>query len=421
MLTKIAVIGSADFIRSIISILPQVEEVEIEPYMYEQPEEAADLVKSLKPCDALFFSGALPFYFSKELHEALPLPSLYLEQDETAIAVSLLSLISRNNISIERISIDLTETSFIKNILADIGIHRAPLHVIDYADKLPNKFDIKSIVDFHFSRFQSGETDWALTSIHAVYDRLCELGVPAQRMIDPIKSLVRGLQDAKARAELTKSHSATIAAGYIPLNRLSELQEKHLDTLAREMNASIQQLEEAAFSLYSTRGDVETVMTNAVFQQFILTWQEPVTIGFGYGFTVAEANRNARIAHSFANQHKHESCAYILTEDKELLGPFPKETKTQRLKNDHPKLLHIAKETKLSPANVSKVIEFSKSRQSLQFTAADLSEYLQVTRRSTERILKKLADHGFVKVVGEEMTYHQGRPRAIYELNMPIY
>ncbi|KZR56815.1 hypothetical protein [Pseudobacillus badius] len=421
MTIKIAVVGSADFIRTILSVVPQIGELEIEPYIYERPEEAAELIKYLKPCDAVFFSGALPYYFSKDLHESLPIPSHYLEQDETAVATSLLAVISQKNLSLERISIDLTEYVFIKNVLADIGVKREPIHVIDYADKLPNKFDINDIVHFHYSRFKSGKIDLALTSIHAVYNRLRELGVPAQRMVDPIKSLVRGLQDTKAQAELVKSHSATIAAGYISLKQPEEAQTLYLEAFAREMNASIQQSAESAFSLYSTRGDIEIVMNSDAFHEFLLKWEEPVAVGFGYGFTAAEASQNAKIARSFALQHDHESCGYILTEEKELLGPFPKEKKTQRLKNDHPELLRIAKETKMSPANLSKIIQFSKSRQSVQFTAADLSAYLQVTRRSTERILKKLVDHGFAKVVGEEMTYQQGRPRSIYELNMPIY
>ncbi|MDD1368253.1 hypothetical protein PTB13_09285, partial [Bacillus sp. MHSD17] len=51
---------------------------------------------------------------------------------------------------------------------------------------------------------------------------------------------------------------------------------------------------------------------------------------------------------------------------------------------------------------------------------SDLSEYLQVTRRSTERLLKKLVDYGYAHICGEEMPYQQGRPRAIYELNLPL-
>ena len=116
----------------------------------------------------------------------------------------------------------------------------------------------------------------------------------------------------------------------------------------------------------------------------------------------------------------NRSLFYILTSDKDLFGPFPKEQRVQSLKNDNPELMKIAKETKLSPANLSKIIQFSQSHPSLKFTA-DLSEYLQVTRRSTERLLKKLVDYGYAHICGEEMPYQQGRPRALYELNLPLF
>ena len=81
----------------------------------------------------------------------------------------------------------------------------------------------------------------------------------------------------------------------------------------------------------------------------------------------------------------------------------------------------MAKLTSLSPLNISKIINFSNERQSAQFTSQNLSEYLQVTRRTTERIIKKLVDNGYVKIVGEEMTHQQGRPRKIYQLNFATY
>ncbi|MDQ0176259.1 transcriptional regulator [Bacillus chungangensis] len=420
-MTKIAVIGSADFIAHILSVAPQIKDIEVEPYVYKEPQEAAELIKHLKPCDVIFYSGALPFYFSKNLREQLPIPALYLEQDEMAIASTLLSIVHHHNIPIERISIDLTDASFVANVLTDIGIERSPVHVMDYTSMLPDKFDTAAIVDFHLSRFKSGAIDLALTSVHAVYDQLQALQVPAKRMIDPTKAVIRGLQDAKARAELAKHHAATVAVCYLSLTKQDEFQHQYVDVFAHLLHASVQQIDECTFTLYSTRGRIEALMESGEFHHFLLKWQDTVVAGFGYGTTAAEAEQNAKIARSFAADHKTESCGYILTEEKELLGPFPKEKKTQRLKNDHPELLQIAKQIKLSPANLSKIIQFSKSRQTLQFTAADLSSYLQVTRRSTERILKKLVDHGYAKIVGQEMTYQQGRPRSVYELNIPIY
>lgn len=420
-MTKIAVIGSADFIAHILSVAPQIKDIEVEPYVYKEPQEATELIKHLKPCDVIFYSGALPFYFSKKLREQLPIPALFLEQDEMAIASTLLSIVHHHNIPIERISIDLTDASFVANVLTDIGIERSPVHVMDYTGMLPDKFDTAAIVDFHLSRFKSNAIDLALTSVHAVYDQLQALRVPAKRMIDPTKAVIRGLQDAKARAELAKHHAATVAVCYLSLTKQDEFQHQYVDVFAHLLHASVQQIDECTFTLYSTRGRIEALMESDAFHDFLSKWQDPVAVGFGYGATNVEAEQNSKIARSFAADHKTESCGYILTEEKELLGPFPKEMKTQRLKNDRPELLQIAKEIKLSPANLSKIIQFSKSRQTLQFTAVDLSSYLQVTRRSTERILKKLVDHGYAKIVGQEMTYQQGRPRSVYELNIPIY
>ena len=95
-----------------------------------------------------------------------------------------------------------------------------------------------------------------------------------------------------------------------------------------------------------------------------------IAIGFGYGKTVKSGAKCK--SPGFMKNNPIDHCFYILTSDKELFGPFPKEQRVQSLKNDNPELMKIAKETKLSPANLSKIIQFSQSHPSLKFTAADL-------------------------------------------------
>ena len=62
-------------------------------------------MNQLKPCDVVFFSGALPYYFSKKEREQLPVPTLYLAQDELTISSSLLAAIYHKQVSFDRISI----------------------------------------------------------------------------------------------------------------------------------------------------------------------------------------------------------------------------------------------------------------------------------------------------------------------------
>ncbi|MGE6402234.1 MULTISPECIES: transcriptional regulator [Bacillus cereus group] len=420
MMIKIAVVGSKEFMENLLPIAHKLEEIEIDPYIYLHPAESSEILKRLKPCDVIFFSGALPYYMAKEIREQLRIPSTYLQQDETTVASSLLSIIYHQSIQPHKISIDLVDRSFITNVFHDIGLKETP-QVMDYENMLWSNDEIRSIIDFHLAKYQSGEVDLALTSIHAVYDELQKIGIPSERMIDPTQSIIHGLKDAKIKAELAKSHSATVGACIISFIELQESSLEKLNVISKELRGSFKQVDEMTFILYTTRGDIESSTKTNTIDRLFTNIEGAVSIGFGYGKTVNEAEQNAKIAQGFAKNNPIERRFYILTSDKELFGPFPKEQRVQSLKNDNPELMKIAKETKLSPANLSKIIQFSQSHPSLKFTAADLSEYLQVTRRSTERLLKKLVDYRYANICGEEMPYQQGRPRAIYELNLPLY
>lgn len=415
MATKIAVIGSHEFINRIETVSPLVADIEIDPYIYQKPQDASGLVRKMKPCDVILFSGALPYYFSEKDRENLPIPAVYLATDEMAIASSLLSILYNQHINPERISIDIIDSSVVTNVLNEIHV-AVPSHVLDYRQFVEKDFDLDQIVQFHMALWKQEKVDLALTSIHAVYDKLQTLKIPSIRINDPKVSLIRGLQHAKNQAELYKSKASQVAVGYIS----ASIPQASMARFAQKIHASFQKLDDTLFIFYSTRGDIEA-MIGQNFSHGSISDKKPVTVGFGFGATTTEAERNARVALHFAEKDGAAHCCYVLTGDKELLGPFPNEAKQQRLKNDDPELFEIARETRLSPANLSKLVEFSRSRQSPHFTAADLSEYLQVTRRSAERILKKLSDHGYAERVGNEMTYQQGRPRAIYQMNMPIY
>lgn len=421
MVTKIAVIGSKNFMKQLLGVAHEIEEIEIEPYMYSHPKESLEIIKHLKPCDVIFFSGAIPYYISKDMIEQLRIPNLYLQQDETALASSLLSILYHENVKPERVSIDLTNASFVTNVFADIGIFSTS-NIMDYKNMPQNMMlEVEEITEFHASRYKLGMVDFALTSIHAVYDKLIEIGVPAKRMIDPVKSIIQGLRDAKAKAQLVKSHLATVAACVVSFLSSQNVKLELLNEFSRHVNGSFRKITDTSYILYTTRGDIEMVMKTNVIHGMFAQSQGAIALGFGYGSSVKEAEQHAKIAENFARNNEFESCCYILTNEKQLLGPFPQEQKMYSLKNNHPQLVKVAKDTKLSPANVSKIIQFSQSRAELQFTAADLSDYLQVTRRTAERILKKLVEHKYAIVCGEEMPYQKGRPRTLYELKIPIY
>lgn len=413
MVTRIAVLGSVDFIKRLRQLEHEIPSISLDYYTYNKPSEAKNIVQNIKPCDAVFFSGSFPFIHATESIEKLPIPVYYLKQDETAITTTLLSLCSSSTISIHKLSIDLIHPESVQSVLEDIGqAKQAP-----FLMKIDTSFDLDEIVAFHTSLQKSGEAVLAITSIHAVYQALRDNHLSVIRMIDPKSSIIKGIEDTKSLALLFKSQSAKVAVGYIQTTLDDPVSEHIIKQMAASIQATMVKEADHLYTLFSTQGDVQEALTKNTITAWMNPSSSPLKVAFGYGKTVIEATQNARDALSYAT----DNTAYLLTDSKELLGPYPNSITQVRLKNNDPVLVQIAKETTLSPANLSKVIQFSRSRKSIEFTAYDLELYLQVSRRTTERILKKLTDHGYVQVVGEEMTYQQGRPRAIYELNFPTY
>lgn len=414
MITRIAVLGSANFIKRLRSFEHELPSIKMDYYTYNIPSDAKDIVSIIKPCDAVFFSGSFPFYYAQESVLKLPIPSFYLKQDESVITTTLLSLSFTHPTAIHKLSIDIIDPASAMSVLEDIG----QFNETPFLMKIDTSFDLEEIVAFHTNLQKNGSSLLAITSIHAVYQRLRDNGLSVVRMIDPKSSIIKGLEDTKSLALLFKSQSAKIAIGYIQTSKRQAISEDKVKQIAAAIQANTVKEADNLYSLFSTQGNVEEALNNnSMINSWLSSSSSPIKIAFGYGKTVIEATQNAKDALSYTT----DNTAYLLTDSKELLGPFPNSNRQVELKNSDPLLVQIAKQTTLSPANLSKVVKFSRLRKSTEFTAYDLEVYLQVSRRTTERILKKLTDHGYAHIIGEEMTYQQGRPRAIYELNFPTY
>ena len=411
MAIQIAVICSNEFAKRVKKMETELSSIKLQYYTYSNPQEATTLITQIKPCDAVFFSGSLPYFYAKKKCDELPIPTHYLKQDGTAVATTLLALTNRG-ISLKDVSIDITDPSIATGILEDIGSSDCPRMY-----KIESDVDIQEVVRFHFDLYKNQLTSQVVTSIHAVYEILQRKNVPVLRMIDPRSSIIKGIIDTKNLAVLSKSQSAKIAVGYIQFESNSVIQSNELSLFISLFKTRLIEVEENLFTLFITQGDVQRIFENLTEMQWKKLSNTPFRLAFGYGINIKEATQNAKDALLLTKTNT----AYVLTEQKQLLGPYPKYNRCIELRTEEPILVEVAKSTSLSPANLSKVIQFSKYHTTNEFTAHDLETFLQVSRRTSERILKKLVDHQYAEIVGEEMTYQQGRPRAVYRLNFPTY
>lgn len=415
MKIKIAVIGSADFCQRTMQLASALTDIELNSYVYEEPQLAPNLIRSLAPCDAIFFSGSLPYLYAKEALESVPIPSVYLKQDETEIAITLLRLALHRSLDLDRVSIDVRSRQNIEHVLSDLNrpTERPFVHILQ--DNEP----IHAITAFHKQLSYQQKTDIAVTSVHAVHEQLQQLNIPVIKMIDPESTILRYLERAKQEAILHKSNSAQIAVGIVQEIGGSHHLEQNIEKLASILQAHWDR-QNGTFTLFTTMGRIERSLKSNDFLTLFQEMENKAKMAFGCGETIVDATENAHFALNFIHKNDIHSF-YVLDGNKKMHGPFPESGIAIDMKINDPTLVAMANKTKLSPANISKLMAFCQSRQSRQFNAHDLALDLNVSRRTAERILKKLVEFNYATIVGEEMAYKQGRPRALYELELPTY
>ena len=413
MRTKIALFGSESFCQRALQFTKQRSDILLDLYSYRVPHEAKELITSLRPCDAILFSGSLPYLAAKHALDAIPIPATYLKQDETEIATTLLSISLKQSFQLDKLSIDVPDITVLNNVLADIQSSNQQPHIYP----LTENYSLQELVKFHQKSAEEGQTTIAITSVHAAYDCLLSLGIPVHKMVSVKSSFLQAVDVLSQDAMLQKSESFKMVVGSLEINQATAIEQTAIERLTETLHAHCMSTDNTLL-LYTTQGALQTALQRPEFKQATDVCKGH--IAFGSGHTLTSAKENAVSALNYMKDNQTEGL-YLLDENKVLHNLLHLTEDTIELRVIEPLFTEMAEKTALSPAVLSKLTQFGQSHQSTQFTANDLATYMDVSRRTAERTIKKLASSDYIHTVGEEMTYRQGRPRAIYELNFPVY
>ncbi|GKV69471.1 hypothetical protein NCCP2716_19690 [Sporosarcina sp. NCCP-2716] len=413
MRTKIAVFGSVSFCEKSAEYVLDRKEIALDLYSYDRPDGAPALLKNLRPCDAILFSGSLPYMASKEMLAGIPVPAVYLKQDETEIAATLLSIALRGPLRLSDLSIDVRNPAVLHNVLTASATSGEEPAVFP----LEEDYSLQEVIDFHIGARQSGEAKLAVTSVHAAYDRLQALGIPAVQMISVKSSFLKTLDVLCQEALYHRSETSKAAVGILQTPDGRPASQELIRRLSSLLHAhSVDSGNAVRF--YTTHGAIRTAASLPEFAEAAAAAEGQ--LAFGCGHTVAAAEEHAVSALRYMRAD-HPGGLYMLDEEKNLQNVLHLTREAVGLRVIEPVLAEIAETTALSPAVVTKLAQFGQNRQTMQFTANDLAEFLGVSRRTAERTIKKLLSSDYANTIGEEMTYRQGRPRSVYELSFPVY
>ncbi|MEH7334621.1 MarR family transcriptional regulator [Neobacillus drentensis] len=430
----IGVLGSNLFIEAISEYYPLFPEVSFVDYTYESPWEIDHLIDQAgKEVDTLLFSGAIAFYFGQRKINENKLMATYVPFHEFVVSLSLFSIYYHEKIPLEKISIDLPKQDFIENVIKEIQISSGPNFIKDYPwifnfEEEKSSFDFSQFVKFHADLYKEKKTQFALTSIHAVYEELLKLEIPSIYMVQPKQALKEALEKAITLTRLKKTKDSQIAVISIKVNNYPTHQDEqvsrlqilqHLHQMARQLNARVSHDHFQPFLIYTNRGSLEAVQKERL--QNILELEgkikSSIQIGIGYGYTMNDAENHANQALYFTEKHSSEkTTVYLLDEDKKLIGPLFENEKRYTLKNEDQEIQMLAEQLKMTAKNLQRFFDFLRINQFRSFSAQELADYFAVSRRSAERIIKRFLEQKYLHITGEEQPYDQGRPRALYNI-----
>ncbi|HWO95977.1 MAG TPA: hypothetical protein VNM45_06530 [Bacillus sp. (in: firmicutes)] len=425
----VAVFGPEASCRQIQQYEHQVQDAEFLYYTYRDPGETSCLIHEASRCDVYLFTGLLPYYISRAALVHLDKPYVVLPTGSEDVSITLLSMLHNLNVSLHEISIDIPEMEHVEMVFEELGIainENLVKEVKGEMEKDPLHFDITPVIRHHADLQEKGAAKVAVTSIYAVYDSLVKSGYKAFPIKDTKGTIIRALREARMAGDIEKNKRAQIAIilGKAKTNMSKDSRDelkKTIKGMALKMGAMLKFDQQESFALYTTRGTAENSVS--LLKNIHTEWKRiPLHIGIGYGLHLQEAKKHAEIALDYAWKQEKTKGVVLVTETQSVFEMEGKETeKVLQLTSSDQQLRTLAKMANISVTNIVKFHDFLLSRNFQPFTSNDISRYFAVTKRSSERLLKKLADKSIIKIAGEEQPHLNGRPRAIYMINPHIY
>ncbi|QUG42759.1 transcriptional regulator [Psychrobacillus sp. INOP01] len=435
----IAAVSSKEAIDQIIRNSNKLKDVKITPYIYADPSKSREVVESIVDCDVVIFAGPLPYLVCKDILEERGWQAVFIPLDEYTLTSTLFYSMIHQEKGIKRLSIDVGSALYVDHVVEEFNLSRDDWYVFDSGEMIndsPESFNVEKVIDHHLQLWNSGKIDFIITSVDYVYSMLREKGIPSVPMNVPEKAVVDTIHKAITYGRLAISKNAEIAIGLVTFS-LSDNAIHEFDTMeqnttiflhqmmlnfARKHDYSLRLIGMDQFILYGTRGSLDKFIEKENLEEFFHQVEKSygisMNIGFGLGYSARIAEGNARIALYHARKKAEQRHSiYIVSENQEIINPLQGKDKVYSLKSEDDYILSIASATRMSVSTITKLVRFEALRRSTSFTTIDLEEYLGISRRSAERILKSLIECNYVKKVGEEQPHSKGRPRSVYRIS----
>ncbi|MEI3614151.1 hypothetical protein [Pseudogracilibacillus sp. SO30301A] len=431
MFVKVGYIGSKHSVNKTIELAKGISTIQLCTYTYELPADVQRLHnKAVRETDVICFSGIVPYYYRDRTIKT-DKPIIITPFHEYMVTASLLTCLLHYSVQVNEISIDLPNKQVLTKIQNDIQFTIQNSFVYDYkwiyAEDTNMELSIDEIVAFHEELYCNKKTRMAITSIHYVYDKLIQKNIPAIYMVDNDRNMKQVLLDAKKTVNHLRLRDGLLSVMYVSIKDGKVLHDSAIQSVTSTIKSMIKMVtmdikDKDTLAFYTTRGTIDerlfSVQDNKWIENLEKQLKQPISVGIGYGRHIFEAEENATLALQSAKKCK-TSNGYIITEQKQMIGPIIGETTEEEIRTADDWMLELTEKTKTQMLTIIRFINFMRLNDYQPFSVKELAQYANINIRTAERFVKRLYEANVIILYGQEQIHH-GRPRNVYALSEKI-
>ncbi len=425
---KIAIIGAPDSVKKVYSILSSAySEINFVTRSTEKIDDMINFIQDIEENVDGFYLTGIGIYSASNEKTNIKKPVVYTKRGITGIVKSFWDFQKDN-----------CGTSILKNM--KIGID-----VIDEKDFLETleefNIEIKSYylqkydyqkteaeyLEEYLKKIKSGEINCVFTAFGYIYSALKEKNIPVYRVQATNSEIKKEFKNLLNRIKMSKAENSKISVEIIKIlksegisnNILSDkLQfEKELLSYSQMVDGNIQTLGSDEYLILSNKGLLNAPENINTILSIIKNYSYKglhISIGIGEGNTIFLSEKNARTALKISISNGNDSIFF--SDGSEVKGPLMEKREILYKNSSDKKILEVSKNTGVSALYLEKIKSVIKKQDKNSFTSVELAEFLNISERSTNRIIKKIIESGYASVEYEN-SFGAGRPRRKTQFN----
>ncbi len=393
-------------------------------YVYEQLEEIETIYEQCKDrCDVIFFSGELGYSYMLTHIDAIQVPCTLISYEEKHILSILLNFVLRYpHIPLNRVYIDfLTPVNDFMNLKNYLGSDFMP-----YVFENP-VYNYNTLKERAEELWNSGKIDIMLTRTTNQLEVLNRLKIPyihilpSEEMIrDSIKSAVNAIR----LKQKNQSSKLVILIKLIYPEHITSMDREYLEITLHKYLLDFRKEFQYEFAIHSVSNRYELDMDSDLYRDSFERIQDMIAyldqkgdlefrLGAGFGKSIGESHYQAERALQEAIKYGKNDGFIIHGEDNILTGPLSL-TRTLNYSYSNTKALAYSQENGINESNLLKIVGLFQMDEGSVITAASLSQWLNITSRSCNRILQQLLDSELIEEIESQKQEGKGRPTRQY-------